>query len=180
MCWSACRRCIPSTRRRRWAAAGIERDGFLRIGLISDTHGLLRPEALDFLAGCAHIVHGGDIGNPEILERLAAIAPLTVVRGNNDTAAWARTIPETAQIELGGVLLYAIHDLKTLAVDPAAAGVRVVMSGHSHRPSSSQRGGVLYVNPGSAGRRRFSLPISAGELLIEDGQVRARLVTLTG
>jgi putative phosphoesterase len=103
-----------------------------------------------------------------------------VVRGNNDTAPWTRTIPETAQIELGGMLLYAIHDLKALPVDPAALGVRVVMSGHSHRPSSSQRGGVLYVNPGSAGRRRFSLPISAGELLIEGGQVRARLVTLTG
>jgi putative phosphoesterase len=150
----------------------------MRIGLISDTHGLLRPEALDFLAGCDHIVHGGDIGAPDILERLAAIAPLTVVRGNNDTAAWARVIPETARLELGGLALYAIHDLKALAVDPAALGVRVVVSGHSHKPACFERGGVLYVNPGSAGRRRFSLPIAAGELLVEDGQARVNLVTL--
>lgn len=150
----------------------------LRVGLISDTHGLLRPEALDFLAGCDHIVHGGDIGGPDILERLGAIAPLTVVRGNNDTAVWARSIPETARLELGGVSLYALHDLKTLAIDPAASGVRVVLSGHSHKPACSERGGVLYVNPGSAGKRRFSLPIAAGELLIENGEVRVKLVTL--
>jgi putative phosphoesterase len=150
----------------------------MRVGLISDTHGLLRPEALDFLAGCDHIVHGGDIGGPDILERLASIAPLTVVRGNNDTAAWARSIPETARLELGSVSLYVIHDLKTLAIDPAAAGVRVVVSGHSHKPGRVERGGVLYVNPGSAGKRRFSLPIAAGELLLEDGQMRVNLVTL--
>ena len=150
----------------------------LRIGLISDTHGLLRPEALDFLAGCDHIVHGGDIGGPDILERLGALAPLTVVRGNNDTAVWARSIPETARLELGGVALYVIHDLKALDIDPAAAGVRVVVSGHSHKPACSERGGVLYVNPGSAGRRRFSLPIAAGELTIENGQVAVELVTL--
>jgi putative phosphoesterase len=166
------------------AAAG------LRVGLISDTHGLLRPEALDFLAGCDHIIHGGDIGGPEILERLGAIAPLTVVRGNNDTAAWARSIPETARLTLGGVELFVIHDLKQLAGDPAAAalaaGARVVISGHSHKPSRSERDGVLYVNPGSAGRRRFSLPITAGELLIGAGQgarqaqehVQVRLATL--
>ena len=150
----------------------------MRIGLISDTHGLLRPEALAFLAGSDHIVHGGDIGNPEILERLAAIAPLTVVRGNNDTAAWARTTPETARLDVGGVSILVIHDLKELAGDPAADGVRVVVSGHSHKPACVERGGVLYVNPGSAGRRRFTLPISAGELLVEDGRVEARLVTL--
>jgi putative phosphoesterase len=150
----------------------------MQVGLISDTHGLLRPEALDFLAGCDHIVHGGDIGGPDILERLASIAPLTVVRGNNDSAAWARSIPDTARLELGSVSLYVIHDLKTLAIDPAAAGVRVVVSGHSHKPSCVERGGVLYVNPGSAGKRRFSLPIAAGELLLEDGRVRVKLVTL--
>lgn len=149
-----------------------------RIGLISDTHGLLRPEALDFLAGCDHIVHGGDIGGPDILERLGSIAPLTVVRGNNDTAAWARSIPETARLAFGGVGLFVIHDLKALPIDPAAAGVRVVVSGHSHKPASIERGGVLYVNPGSAGRRRFSLPISAGELSIENGNVEVKLVTL--
>jgi len=150
----------------------------MRIGLISDTHGLLRPEALDFLAGSDHIVHGGDIGNPAILERLAAIAPLTVVRGNNDTAAWARALPVAARIEPGGVPVYVIHDLKELDVDPLGTGVRVVVSGHSHRPACVEHGGVLYVNPGSAGRRRFSLPIAAGELLIEDGRVVPRLVTL--
>ena len=150
----------------------------MRIGLISDTHGLLRPEALAFLAGSDHLVHGGDIGNPEILERLAAIAPLTVVRGNNDTAAWAGTIPETARLAVDGVTILVIHDLKELAGDPAADGVRVVVSGHSHQPACVERGGVLYVNPGSAGRRRFSLPIAAGELLVEDGRVEARLVTL--
>jgi len=150
----------------------------LRIGLISDTHGLLRPEALAFLAGADHIVHGGDIGGPEILERLAGLAPLTVVRGNNDTAAWAKTIPETARLDLGGIALYVIHDLKGLDTDARAAGVRVVVSGHSHKPACSERGGVLYVNPGSAGRRRFSLPVAAGELLVEDGGVRVNLVTL--
>lgn len=150
----------------------------MRVGLISDTHGLLRPEALAFLAGSEHIVHGGDIGNPEILERLAAIAPLTVVRGNNDSAAWAGTIPEIGRLAVGGVSILVIHDLKELAGDPAADGVRVVVSGHSHKPACVERGGVLYVNPGSAGRRRFSLPIAAGELLVEDGRVEARLVTL--
>ncbi|WP_198120443.1 metallophosphoesterase family protein [Massilia rhizosphaerae] len=150
----------------------------MRVGLISDTHGLLRPEALDFLAGADHIVHGGDIGGPEILERLAAIAPLTVVRGNNDTAPWARAIPEAARVDVGAVALYAIHDLKRLVIDPRATGVGVVVSGHSHHPACSERDGVLYVNPGSAGPRRFSLPISAAELFIDDAGVRARLVTL--
>ena len=150
----------------------------MRVGLISDTHGMLRPEALDFLAGSDHIVHGGDIGGPEILERLAAIAPLTVVRGNNDTAPWTRAIPETARVDFGPVALYAIHDLKQLDIDPRAAGVRVVVSGHSHKPACSERGGVLYVNPGSAGRRRFSLPIAAAELIIEGDAVAVKLVTL--
>jgi len=150
----------------------------VRIGLISDTHGLLRPEALDYLAGSDHIVHAGDIGGPELLERLAAIAPLTVVRGNNDTAAWQKTIPETARLDLAGVGIYVIHDLKALDIDPVAAGVRVVVSGHSHKPACVERGGVLYANPGSAGRRRFTLPIAAGELLVEGGQVEVRLATL--
>ena len=150
----------------------------LRVGLISDTHGLLRPEALDFLAGADYIVHGGDIGDAAILERLAAIAPLITVRGNNDSQAWARAIPVTARLAIGPVLLVAIHDLKELDIDPAAAGVRVVVSGHSHKPSCSERGGVIYINPGSAGRRRFSLPVSAAELIVEGDSVRARIVTL--
>ena len=150
----------------------------MRIGLIYDTHGLLRPEALAALAQAEHIVHCGDVGGPEILERLAAIAPLTVVLGNNYTAPWARSIPETARVDFGRVALYVIHDLKQLAIDPRAAGVRVVVSGHSHRPACSEREGVLYVNPGSAGRRRFSLPIAAADLRIDGDTVVAKLVTL--
>jgi putative phosphoesterase len=150
----------------------------MRVGLISDTHGLLRPEARDFLAGCDHIVHGGDIGNAAILDRLAEIAPLTVVRGNNDTGPWAKAIPESALLRLGSITLYAIHDLKQLDIDPVKAGVRIVVSGHSHRPSSTERDGVLYINPGSAGRRRFSLPISVAELFVDGDAVRSRIVTL--
>jgi putative phosphoesterase len=150
----------------------------LRVGLISDTHGLLRPQALDYLRGSAHIIHAGDIVDPATLEQLATLAPLTVVRGNNDRGAWARELPESITLTLGGVAIHVIHDLKELALDPAAAGVRVVISGHSHKPARSEQGGVLYVNPGAAGRRRFKLPVSVGELLIEDGQVSVRLATL--
>jgi putative phosphoesterase len=150
----------------------------MRVGLISDTHGLLRPEALAWLTGSDHIIHGGDIGNAAILEQLAALAPLSVVRGNNDTAAWAREIPETLLLRFGDVAVYAIHDVKELPLDPAREGVRVVVSGHSHRPAVNERGGVLYVNPGSAGRRRFSLPIAVGELIVEGGQVRANIAIL--
>lgn len=149
-----------------------------RIGLISDTHGLLRPEALAFLQGCDHIVHGGDIGQAGILEALAAIAPLTAVRGNNDTAAWADAIRDVEMIELGGLRLYAIHDLAKLDIDPVAEGVRVVVSGHSHRPMAQERDGILYVNPGSAGPRRFKLPISAAELRLDVGTVTPRIVEL--
>lgn len=150
----------------------------MRVGLISDTHGLLRPEALAFLRGSNHIIHAGDITGPEILTPLEAIAPLTVVRGNNDRGAWAETIPETAVLRVGTLAIYVIHDLKELPIDPAAAGMRVVVAGHSHKPSQAERGGVLYVNPGSAGRRRFRLPVSVGELLVEGDQVTVRLVTL--
>jgi putative phosphoesterase len=151
----------------------------MRIGLISDTHGLLRPEALAFLQGADHIVHGGDIGDARILAALAALAPLTAVRGNNDVGAWAARLRETERVDLGGLLLYAIHDLHDLDIDPAAAGVRVVVSGHSHRPAVEERDGVLYVNPGSAGPRRFSLPISAGELIVgRNGSLSARTVVL--
>lgn len=149
-----------------------------RIGLISDTHGLLRPEALAFLRGCQHIIHGGDIGEQRILDELAAIAPVTAVRGNNDMAPWAKDVPDTAVIEIDGVRVYAIHDLGQLDIDPAAAGVRVVMSGHSHRPLARERDGVLYINPGSAGPRRFKLPISAAELLLDGGAVTSRIVEL--
>jgi hypothetical protein len=149
-----------------------------RIGLISDTHGLLRPEALAFLQGCEHIVHGGDIGDPRILEQLAALAPVTAVRGNNDRGAWADAVPDTARLELEGLRLYVIHDLAELAIDPAAEGVHVVVCGHSHRPKAEQRGGVWYVNPGSAGPPRFRLPISAAELELDHGVVTPRIVEL--
>lgn len=149
-----------------------------RIGLISDTHGLLRPEALAFLRGCDHIVHGGDIGPPAILDALAALAPLTAVRGNNDTADWAAALPETATLQLAGVRLHVLHDLKRLALDPAAAGIDAVIAGHSHRPRIDMQGGVLYVNPGSAGPRRFALPVAVAELEVADGRVRPRLVEL--
>lgn len=150
----------------------------MRVGLISDTHGLLRPQALAALQGSDFIVHGGDIGNAGVLEALAAIAPVTVVRGNNDAEAWADSIAETETVLFDGVRLHAIHDLSRLRIDPAAQGVRVVMSGHSHKPKIEERGGVLYINPGSAGPRRFTLPIAVGELLIDGDAVTARIIEL--
>jgi len=150
----------------------------MRVGLISDTHALLRPQAFDYLRGSDHIVHAGDIVDPATLDQLATLAPLTAVRGNNDLGPWARELPESISMTLGGVIIHIIHDLKELAIDPVAEGVRVVLAGHSHKPSFTRRDGVLYVNPGSAGRRRFKLPVSVGELLIEDGQVDVRLHTL--
>jgi putative phosphoesterase len=149
-----------------------------RIGLVSDTHGLLRPEAVAFLRGCAHIVHGGDIGNADVVAELAALAPLTVVRGNNDTGAWAQGIPETALVEVAGVRIYAIHDLALIDVDPEAMSVQVVVSGHSHRPKVERRAGVFYVNPGSAGPRRFKLPVAVGEVIVQGGEIEARVVDL--
>jgi uncharacterized protein len=150
----------------------------MRIGLISDTHGLLRPEVLAFLRGCDAIVHGGDIGHAGILEELARIAPVTAVRGNNDRGAWADGIAETEVLQSGEILIHALHDLAQLDVDPAAAGFQVVVSGHSHKPLADRHDGVLYVNPGSAGPRRFNLPISVGELVIEGSSIEVRLVTL--
>lgn len=150
----------------------------LRIGLISDTHGLLRPEASAFLRGCDHIIHGGDIGKPDILRQLSSIAPLTVVRGNNDVSSWANTIHETELVRFDEVAVYVIHDVKQLDIDPREAGVRVVMAGHSHRPRIEERDGVYFVNPGSAGPRRFKLPIAVGELIIEGKTVTPRIVEL--
>jgi putative phosphoesterase len=149
-----------------------------RIGLISDTHGLLRPEATAFLRGSDHIVHAGDIGHIAVLHELAALAPLTAVRGNNDRASWAESVQETEVLEVGEVLIYVLHDLAELDLDPAAAGFRVVVCGHSHRPSVEDRDGVLYVNPGSSGPRRFKLPVAVAELHIEGASVEARLVEL--
>ena len=150
----------------------------VRVGLISDTHGLLRPEARAFLQGCDHIVHGGDICDPGILEELAAIAPVTAVRGNNDRGPWARQLRETEFLQVGEVSVYVIHDLSRLDIEPSAAGVRVVVSGHSHKPMVEERNGVLYVNPGSSGPRRFKLPIAIGELTVTGRSVSARTVEL--
>jgi putative phosphoesterase len=152
----------------------------LRVGLISDTHGLLRPEARAFLLGCDYIVHGGDVGGAEILDELAVIAPLIAVRGNNDTGPWAMRLPVTELIRIGDVFAYVIHNLEELDIDPGAAGVRVVVSGHSHRPMVEERDGILYVNPGSCGPRRFKLPISVGEIIVRGNGVQARIVDLSG
>ncbi len=149
-----------------------------RIGLISDTHGLLRPEAEAFLRGCDFIIHGGDIGHTGILEELSSLAPLTAVRGNNDQAPWAEALPETALLQVGAIRIYTIHDLTQLAIEPATEGIHVVVSGHSHKPSISKRNGVLYINPGSAGPRRFKLPVAVAELNVEGSAVSAHLVEL--
>ncbi len=148
-----------------------------RIGLIADTHGLLRPEALAALAGSEAIVHAGDIGTPDVLASLARVAPLTAVRGNNDRGAWARDLPDTAVLHAGAVSILVLHDVATLG-EGAAAGHAVVIAGHSHRPGIERRGDVLFVNPGSAGPRRFSLPVSVGMLVIDGSAVEAAIVAL--
>ena len=149
-----------------------------RVGLISDTHGLLRPEALALLRGSDFIVHAGDIGNSRVLDELRRLAPLTAVRGNNDKGAWARSIAETEVLQVGEVSIYVLHDLAELDLDPAAAGFNVVVTGHSHNPRIDERDGVLYVNPGSAGPRRFKLPIAVGELRVAGPSVNSIIVQL--
>jgi putative phosphoesterase len=150
----------------------------MRIGLIADTHGLLRPEALDALRGCERILHAGDIGNPAVLEGLATIAPVTAIRGNNDSATWACDLPDVCTLRIDGIVIHMLHDLKELAARPPAEPVDVIVAGHSHRPLVEQRDGVLLVNPGSAGRRRFKLPVTVGELRIAGGTVEARVIAL--
>jgi putative phosphoesterase len=161
------------------AEPNLRNAGELRVGLVADTHGLLRPAARAFLAGCDYIVHGGDVGAAQILDDLAGMAPLIAVRGNNDTQPWAASLPATELVRVGGVFIYVIHDLAELDIDLQAAGVKVVVSGHSHRPKVEERGGVLYVNPGSCGPRRFTLPISAGEIMVSGSGAQARLVDLS-
>jgi putative phosphoesterase len=156
----------------------VSRTEPIQIGVISDTHGLLRPEALAALRGSEHIIHAGDVGAPEILETLAAIAPLTAIRGNVDQAAWARTLAETEILEIGGISIYVLHDLGRLDLNPGAAGFQVVLSGHSHVPKQEMRHGVLYFNPGSAGPRRFKLPVTVGRLTVEGGNIRGEIVAL--
>lgn len=150
----------------------------LRLGLISDTHGLLRPQAATALHGCHRIIHAGDIGDPQILAELEKIAPVTAVRGNMDRGPWADRLPLTQALEVGSRLLYVLHELNGLDLDPVAAGVAAVICGHSHRPAILNKDGVLYVNPGSAGPRRFSLPITVARLLIRGENLEAEIVDL--
>jgi uncharacterized protein len=148
------------------------------IGVVSDTHGLLRPEAIEALRGSDRILHAGDVGAPEILQALATIAPVTAIRGNVDTKPWAGWLPTAEVVEAGGISIYMLHDLAQLDLKPEAAGFQVVIYGHSHQPKIEEKHGVLYFNPGSAGPRRFHLPVSVGRLTIEAGNVQAELVEL--
>ena len=145
------------------------------IGVISDTHGLLRPEAIDALQGSNYIIHAGDIGDPDILASLAKLAPVTAIRGNIDYDTWTRKIPETNVLEIGGVSIYILHNLAALDLKPEAAGFSTVIYGHTHVPRQEVKNKVLYFNPGAAGPRRFKLPVSVGKLIIENGTVRGEI-----
>jgi hypothetical protein len=149
------------------------------IGVISDTHGLLRPQAVAALQGSALIIHAGDVGRPEILEELRRIAPVVAVRGNVDSGTWAMSLPHGEIVEHDGIRLYVIHILEDLDLDPPTAGFHAVITGHTHRPKMESKDGVLYFNPGSAGPRRFDLPVSVGRLLVADGKLRGEIITLT-
>jgi hypothetical protein len=147
----------------------------IRIGVISDTHGLLRPEAAAKLANVEHIIHAGDIGSPGVIAGLRKIAPVVAIRGNNDKGEWAADIPKDAVVRLGGRLVYVLHNVNELDLDPAAAGFDVVVSGHSHNPSADIKDSVLFLNPGSAGPRRFKLPIALAVLELTDDGIRPRI-----
>ncbi|MET0534112.1 MAG: metallophosphoesterase family protein [Steroidobacter sp.] len=148
------------------------------IGVISDTHGLIRPEALMPLVGVQRIVHAGDIGSPIVLERLETIAPVAAVRGNNDKGEWAERLPNTLSIHVRGHSIHVLHDLAQIDLSPSHAGFSVVISGHSHKPEVEEREGVLFINPGSAGPRRFRLPIAVAKLYVADDSVRAEIIEL--
>jgi hypothetical protein len=148
------------------------------IGVISDTHGVVRPEALAALAGVSLIVHAGDVGKPGVLDSLAGIAPVVAVRGNNDRGAWADRLPLTEVVEVESACLYVLHEIDALDLDPKAAGFAAVIAGHSHHPASQVRGGVLYLNPGSAGPRRFKLPVALARLRVSGASVEAEIVHL--
>jgi len=150
----------------------------LLVGVISDTHGLLRPQAVEALAGSQLVIHAGDVGSPEILSSLARLARVEAVRGNVDTEAWARAIPEATVVQVQGRTLYVLHDLKQLDLDPRAAGFDAVISGHSHVPTNELRNGVLHFNPGSAGPKRFRLPVSVGRLWVTSAGIRGEIVML--
>ena len=149
------------------------------IGLISDTHGLMRPEALEALRGSDIIIHAGDVGRPDVLGPLMAIAPVFAVRGNVDGGAWATSLPEAENLSFGGHSLHVLHILGELAIDPVTTGISAVISGHTHKPLVEVKDGVLYVNPGSAGPRRFRLPVTVGRLTVQDGQLRPEIIELT-
>ena len=148
------------------------------IGVISDTHGLLRPQAVQALAGVDLIIHAGDIGDPKILRALKRIAPVHAVRGNTDRGDWAADLPQSLVVEVGGVHLYVLHELFCLDLDPAAAGIKAVIFGHSHRPHLEHKNGVLYLNPGSAGPRRFTLPVSLARIKLQGVSLHPELVEL--
>ena len=148
------------------------------IGVISDTHGLLRPEALAALQGSDRIIHAGDIGDPAILDKLAEIAPVTAVRGNVDREAWAKSIAETELLEVDGASIYLLHILENLDLQPKAAGIQAVIYGHSHVPKQELKDGVLYFNPGSAGPKRFKLPVTVGKLIVDAGKIRREIIQL--
>jgi putative phosphoesterase len=154
----------------------VKAGGF--VGVISDTHGLVRPEAVEALKGSELIIHAGDVGGPEVLEELGRLAPVVAVRGNNDRGAWAEALPEYEAVEVNKAFVYVLHDLKELDIAPAAADFRVVVSGHSHRPLAEERRGVLYLNPGSAGPRRFKLPVTVARLTLDGGDARAEIIGL--
>jgi uncharacterized protein len=149
------------------------------IGVISDTHGLLRPEALDALRGSDCIIHAGDIGDPTIFDTLAALAPVTAVRGNVDRQKWALKIPKTNVLEIAGISIYVLHDLQQLDLKPESAGFAAVVSGHSHVPKQETKHGVLYFNPGSAGPRRFRLPVTVGRIVLHNAELRAVIIELS-
>ena len=154
----------------------VKAGGF--VGVISDTHGLVRPEAVEALKGSELIIHAGDVGGPEVLEELGRLAPVVAVRGNNDRGAWAEALAEYEAVEVSGTFVYVLHDLKELDIAPAPAGFRVVVSGHSHRPLAEERRGVLYLNPGSAGPRRFKLPVTVARLKLNGDDASAEIVHL--
>lgn len=148
------------------------------IAILSDTHGLLRPEVEQALAGCDHILHAGDIGAKEVLDRLERIAPVAAVRGNMDAGSWSRSLPVNEMVEIAGVCFYILHDLHQLDLEPSAAGIHVVVSGHTHRPEILRKDGVIYLNPGSAGHRRFNYPVSVARVGIENGALDPRIIEI--
>jgi uncharacterized protein len=168
---------MPSSRLSEGKEGQLE-PTLVTIGVISDTHGLLRPEAIAALQGSDYIIHAGDVGDPAILSNLAAIAPVTAVRGNVDRERWARDLPETNVLEVGSTSIYVLHDVGRLDLNPGSAKLAAVVFGHSHRPSQEMRNGVLFFNPGAAGPRRFTLPVTVGRLRIIGTQLSAEIISL--